>query len=396
MNYKSFTHLNRAYAGLFIFVFLVFCAATLQAQNEYNDFIIRLRGDTIKKPKILMKSPYPDKNEVTIQLRKRKTRSYRPSSIASFFHKNKYYESVIIRKPTREGRKPKRIFARKLVGGKVSLYISRDGDNNELYLQKGDELPKLLSWDKYMSTIERYLDDFKEFNEHMQLIGEEEVFYDEHSMVRYLSNYNAWREPEKYLPVELEFKEKTRLSVYGGVYTTFIKSLSSDPDFKVRNSFGKVGYTLGGNLFRQITKSYGINVGLALTNQSAEVNFGEGGSYSLVYRTVENPVYVSFEGFIKNTVKYYWDLGGVINYPVRGVGTDVDGGVFLLSTDVGIAPMASVGIGYRLRDDRLVRIYLRGTVYRQRILDLNPIPGSFLTNPDFRFFNLGLFGAWEF
>lgn len=380
-----------------VFVFIAFGVSLSAQKNEPNpDFIARLRGDTIKQPKILLKTPYPEKDALTIQLRKNRTRVYRPRSIASFFHNNKYYESLLLREG-KDGKRNKRIFARKLLGGEVSLYITQDGSIKELYLKKGDERPKLLSWEKYMKTIENSLDNFKNFNAFMETIGKEKTFYDEHAMVNYLSNYNAYNEPEKYVPVELEFFEKTKFNIYTGVFATSVKQIRNDfgPEFN-SSLFNLVGYTLGVNLQRQITRSYGINISLALSQQQFSFTLGDGERFRVNFRSVQNPVYVHFEGYLRNTLKYYWEIGGLFNYPTRGIAKDSRGNAVILSNDLAIAPMAGAGVGYRLRDDRQIRVFIRGVAYRQRILDLNPTPGNFIPESYFRFFNLGLFATWEF
>lgn len=353
-----------------------------------------MRGDTIRNPEIMMRSPYPDRDAVTIRLRKNKNRSYKPRSIAYYMHDNKYYQSLPLKK---KGKREKRIFARKLVGGDVSVYIAKDGRKKEFYLQKDDEGLQLLPWEGYMKVVERNIDDFDNFDTYMSAINKK-LYYNPQHMVEYFSHYNAYRAPDKYLPIEHEFVEHPRFSIVAGVSFSSISRVGSGgrEALNIQNTLGLSGYSFGISVAQQIRDIYSMNFGLTQNYRNMSFMLSNGRTYTIRSRSIRTPAFISFEGYVSNTIKWYFDFGGFIQVPTRSFAVDDRENAIPLTSDIRMGPLGGVGLAYRLRDNRQMRMTFRISSFKQKLIGSSAISRNFLPDGLYRFTDMGLVGSYEF
>ena len=369
---------------------IFFFAIQSSAQRPNQDYIIRTRGDTLTKYQIKMKSPYPDKNLLIAKIKKKKTRIYRPKNITSYYHDNKYYQSL----PLTGKRRAKKGYVRKLIDGDLSLYITLDKGIKQLYLQKEKGDIKLIPWKNYDKFVHKKMDNFKKFNSSMETQKKEKFFYDEYSMVDYISRYNSFINPEVYTPTSIPFLEEFKIGAYAAIMGTKLK-LPGNTETRFNGS--GYGYTVGINITKYYTPLYAFNFSFTINQQFINFNLEESfiSNYTIKIRSIQTPTYIHFEGYLTNKIKWYAEIGGFIKVPIATRIVKENGDRLGLTSDIRLAPFGGLGAIIRFKNQRKLFLFLRGDSYQQRLLDNSPLPANFIPINSYRYYDLSLIAKMD-
>lgn len=259
--------------------------------------IIKTDGDTIKSPIIITTISKSNEDQVTYK-QKNSTQLIKADEIISYFDgKSAYYSEII--QDSKEKKLVTYIVAGPLYFGRstskkgvISFYLKLKSANEIINLEyKKNELTGFLT---------KYLIDFEKFKN----TYDKNIFFDYKSLAEFASAYNAFKNPETYVPLKFRNTESVTFGIYGSYNLSQI-------NFGKGSEKSSISYSIGPKILVKYTRTVSFDI-LSTLNSSTFKYTNENVNIKTI--GIEPTIGISY--FINEDLGFKLNVGPCIHYNI--------------------------------------------------------------------------------
>ena len=239
-------------------IFLMTMSQMTYAQSSQNksEYIVTSSEDTIRNCKIRKSHRLTNEDKVTY-FYNNTSHSLPSNSVKSYFDGSQLFVSELLKD------KNKYVLISYIIGGSANLGQPFSKNSEQIYYLKRSDTQEVVCLEEHkyglLPLLHSFLPDFDTFYK----TYDAKVHYDYKSIAELISAYNAFKEPDIFVPVKYKFKQEAKFGINASLGIGNLELDNGNSNYINENN-----YSFGLNYKQLYSRNISLNFSLSFNNSS--------------------------------------------------------------------------------------------------------------------------------